>query len=188
MGRGSARECLILCAFFTAPPQEDEVNSAYRNTAAIDVHKRWLYVVVGLAETAERDFPRCRVGSTIQDLAGLGEWLRRQGVCTVVMESTAQYWKPVWAALEAEFTLLLAQARSNAAPRGRKSDYADAIRMIKRLWADDLRLSFVPDPEQRGWRLLTRMRVQHTREITRLRNRIEGLLEEGRIKISLVCS
>jgi hypothetical protein len=100
------------------------------------------------------------------------------------LESTAQYWKPVWAALEGEFTLLLAQARSNAAPHGRKSDYADATRLMKRLWADDLRLSFVPEAEQRSWRLLTRTRVQHTREITRLRNRIEGLLEECRIKIS----
>ncbi len=60
----------------------------------------------------------------------------------------------------------------------------DAARLLKRLWADDLRLSFVPDAEQRSWRLLTRTRVQHTRDITRLRNRIEGLLEECRIKIS----
>ena len=43
---------------------------------------------------------------------------------------------------------------------------------------------FVPEAEQRSWRLLPRTRVQHTREITRLRNRIEGLLEECRIKVS----
>lgn len=160
------------------------MSSAYRVTAAIDVHKKWLYVVVAQPDAAEREFSRCRTGSTSQELAVLANWLHEQGVSTVVMESTAQYWKPVWAALEGEFTLLLAQARSNAAPHGRKSDYADATRLMKRLWAEDLRLSFVPDAEQRGWRLLTRTRVQHTRDITRLRNRIEGLLEECRIKIS----
>ncbi len=160
------------------------MSSAYRVTAGVDVHKKWLYVVVGGPEAPERDFARCRCGSTSQEMAVLANWLHDHGVATVVMESTAQYWKPVWAALEGEFTLLLAQARSNAAPRGRKSDYADAVRLVKRLWADDLRLSFVPEAEQRSWRLLTRTRVQHTREITRLRNRIEGLLEECRIKIS----
>ena len=160
------------------------MSSAYRVTAAIDVHKKWLYVVVAQPDTAEREFSRCRTGSTSQELEVLTKWLHDQGVSTVVMESTAQYWKPVWAALEGEFTLLLAQARSNAAPHGRKSDYADATRLMKRLWADDLRLSFVPEAEQRSWRLLTRTRTQHTREITRLRNRIEGLLEECRIKIS----
>jgi transposase len=146
-GRGSARECLILCAFFAAPPQEDGMNSAYRSVAAIDVHKKWLYVVVGRPEAAEREFTRCRTGSTTPELARLADWLHQQGVSTVVMESTAQYGKPVWAALEQEFTLLLAQARSNAAVRGRKSDYADALRLVKRLWAEDLRLSFVPDAE-----------------------------------------
>ena len=160
------------------------MSSAYRVTAAIDVHKKWLYVVVGQPDTAEREFSGCRSGSTSQEFPVLAKWLHDLGVSTVVMESTAQYWKPVWAALEGEFTLLLAQARSNPAPHGRKSDYADAIRLMKRLWADDLRLSYVPEAEQRSWRLLTRTRVQHTREITRLRNRIEGLLEECRIKIS----
>lgn len=160
------------------------MSSVYRVTAAIDVHKKWLYVVVAEPGAAGRGLHRCRTGSTSRELAALADWLHSLGVSLVVMESTAQYWKPVWAALEGEFTLLLAQAHSNAAPHGRKSDYADALRLLKRLWADDLRLSFVPDAEQRSWRLLTRMRVQHTRETTRLRNRIEGLLEECRIKIS----
>lgn len=160
------------------------MSSAYRVTAAIDVHKRWLYVVVGEPEAAEQEFFRYRSGSTSQELAVLARRLHDLGVTTIVMESTAQYWKPVWAALEGQFSLLLAQARSNAAPQGRKSDYADATRLMKRLWADDLRLSFVPEAEQRGWRLLARARLQHTREITRLRNQIEGLLEECRIKIS----
>ncbi len=140
--------------------------------------------MVGQPQAAKRELFRCRSGSTSQELAELANRLHGLGVTTIVMESTALYWKPVWMALEGEFTLLLAQARSNAAPHGRKSDYADATRLLRRLWADDLRLSFVPDAEQRSWRLLTRTRLQHTREITRLRNQIEGLLEECRIKIS----
>jgi len=42
------------------------------------------------------------------------------------MESTAQYWKPVWQELEGHCELALAQAHSNRAPQGRKRDFADA--------------------------------------------------------------
>ena len=62
-------------------------------------------------------------------------------------------------------------------------DFADAKRIVRRLLADDLTISFVPEAEQRRWRLLTRAR-QLAMVMTRLRNQIEGLLEEGQIKIS----
>jgi transposase len=104
------------------------------------------------------------------------------------MESTAQYWKGVWSSLEGKFVLHLAQARSHAAPHGRKTDYADAERLLRRLVAGDLRLSYVPEAEQRAWRVLARSRVQLTRQRVRLRNQIEGLLEEGQIKLSTVVS
>jgi hypothetical protein len=54
--------------------------------------------------------------------------------------------------------LHLAQAFSNRAPRGRKHDFKDAERLVRRLIADELILSFVPDGEQRIWRSLTRMK------------------------------
>jgi len=51
----------------------------------------------------------------------------------------------------------LCQAKSNRGRRGRKNDFADGERMIKRLVAQELVLSFVPDPEQRLWRTVTRL-------------------------------
>jgi len=100
------------------------------------------------------------------------------------MESTAQYWKPVWYELEQVCALHLAQAQSNRAPRGRKTDYADAERLIRRYIAGELVLSFVPDAEQRLWRMMTRSRYQLTRDRVRLQNQLEGFLEDARIKIS----
>jgi len=95
---------------------------SYR-VAAIDVHKKMLAVVVtDIAGEGEYEFERRKFGTTPGELHLLAQWLDRQEVEEVVMESTAQYWKPVWAALEGEFTPLLAQARSNEAPHGRKSD------------------------------------------------------------------
>src|ERR1700733_3716286 len=106
----------------------------------------------------------------------LTEWLQGQGGVEVAMESTAQYWRPVWLGLEGHFRLNLAQARSNPAPRGRKSDYQDAVRIVRRLMANDLTLSWVPPAEQRLWRLLARTRVQFIRDQVQARNRIECLL------------
>src|SRR5438128_5605319 len=115
------------------------------------------------------------------------------------MESTAQYWKPVWEALERYWkplrekregasrrsgTLHLAQAQSNRGPRGRKKDFRDAERLVKRLVARELTLSFVPDAEQRLWRTVTRRKYQLTRDHVRLQNQVESLLEEAHIKLS----
>ncbi len=85
-------------------------------------------------------------------------------------------------------TLHLAQAQSNRAPQGRKNDFADAERLVKRLVARELTLSFVPDPEQRLWRTVTRTRYQLTRNRVQLQNRLEALLEEAHIKLSSLVS
>ena len=69
--------------------------------AGIDVHKKMLAVVVSDVEVAdEYDFERCRFSSSPDHLRLLARWLIEREVQEVVMESTAQYWKSVWEALE----------------------------------------------------------------------------------------
>ncbi len=176
---------------------------AYR-IAGIDVHKRMLAVVVSDVEVdGEYQFERRMFGSNPEQLRSLAAWLLDQEVEEVVMESTAQYWKPVWEALERYWkpprqkregagrmsgTLHLAQAQSNRGPRGRKRDFPDAERLVKRLVAQELRLSFVPDAEQRLWRTVTRRKYQLTRDRARLQNQVESLLEEAHIKLSSLVS
>ena len=100
------------------------------------------------------------------------------------MESTAQYWKPVWRQLEPWFKLHLAPAQSNRAPRGRKSDFRDAERLVRRQIAGQLILSCVPEPEQRLWRTLTPTRYPLTKDRVRLYGQWESPLEEARLKLS----
>jgi len=95
-------------------------NAAYY-VAGIDIHKRILAVVVANARDREQQFEGRRFGTTISELQKLSTWLQERAVQEVVMESTAQYWKPVWFELEGQFQLWLAQARSNRGPRGRKT-------------------------------------------------------------------
>ena len=156
--------------------------------AGIDVHKRVLMVVVINASTPEEKPERRRFTTMPSDLHRLSIWLREQRVEEAVMESTAQYWRTVWLELEPYLRLQLAQAFSNRAPRGRKHDFKDAERLVRRLIADELILSFVPGEEQRTWRNLTRMKTQLNRDRVRLQNQMECLLEEMRIKLSMVVS
>lgn len=160
-----------------------------RSIAGIDVHKRVLMVVaLRVHDGAEQNLERRRFGSTTSELRRLLEWLQELGIEEVVMESTAQYWKPVWLALEGPFRLFLAQAWSNRAPRGKKADFKDAERLTRRHLAGELTLSFVPDAEQRTMRNLTRRRAQLTGARVRIQNQVESLLEETRIKLSSVVS
>jgi transposase len=156
--------------------------------AGIDVHKKVLMVVVIDASAPELKPERRRFGTMASELRRLSGWLREQGVEEAVMESTAQYWRSVWLELEPYMHLHLAQAFSNRAPRGRKHDFKDAERLVRRLMADELILSFVPGGEQRIWRNMTRMKTQLTRDRVRLQSQIECLLEEMRIKLSSVVS
>ena len=168
--------------------------------AGIDVHKKILAVVVSNVEVdGDFHFERRVFGSNPEQLRSLAAWLLEQEVEEAVMESTAQYWRPVWGALERYWkpicekregarrrsgTLHLAQAQSNRGRRGRKRDFADAERLVKRLVARELILSFVPDAEQRLWRTVTRKKYQLTCDRVRLQNQLESLLEEVHIKLS----
>ena len=157
--------------------------------AGIDVHKAMLAVVVTDAATGgESRFERRKFGAVDCELRALSEWLAEREVREVVMESTAQYWKAVWRELEPRFKLHLAQAQSNRAPRGRKRDFADAERLVRRHIAGELILSFVPDPEQRIWRTLTRTKLQLMRDRVRLHSQLESLLEDARIKLGTCVS
>jgi len=153
--------------------------------AGIDVHKRMLAVVItNAAAVGEFRFEQRKFGAAETDLEELKQWFTSQGVREVVMESTAQYWKPVWQSLEDDFELHLAQAQSNKGPKGRKRDFTDAQRLVRRYIAGELILSFVPDGEQRMWRTLTRTRKQLIRDRVQLQNQLEGYLEQIRIKLS----
>jgi Transposase len=148
---------------------------AYR-IAGIDVHKAMVAVVTTDVEVEnDWDFDRRAFGTTPSQLRLLTEWLNEHEVEEVVMESTAQYWRPVWDALECDWqprqrarvdakpttgALHLAQALSNQGRHGRKRDFPDAERLVKRLVAQELTLSFVPDVTQRLWRTVTRRKYQ----------------------------
>ncbi len=170
--------------------------------AGVDVHKKMLAVAV--ADVEVEGTGDLNAGSSARARANCASWLSlvEREVEDVVMESTAQYWRPVWDALEHQWqprrsraaagptagALHLTQAQSNNGRRGRKQDFPDAERLVKRLVAHELTLSFVPDVTQRLWRTVTRRKSQLTCNRVRLQNRLECLLEAARLKLSSLVS
>jgi transposase len=120
----------------------------------------------------------------------MAQRLRELGVTRVVMEATSDYWKPVFYLLEAEgFETWLVNAHDVKHLPGRpKTDRLDAVWLCKVAERQMLRPSFVPPPEIRRLRDLTRYRVDLVVAQTAEKNRVEKLLEDAQIKLSVVAT
>ena len=126
------------------------MESVDRCIAGIDVHKKMLAVVIRKPTGAAVEYFKRKFGTTKNEIIHLVSWIQHHQVSEVVMESTANYWRPVWYGLEQHCKLHLTHPLKTRAPRGRKRDYRDAQRLADRWHSGDLEESFVPDAEQRS--------------------------------------
>jgi transposase len=116
------------------------------------------------------------------------DWLVAEGVTIAAMESTSTYWKPVFYCLEEAMTTWLLNAAHIKAVPGRKSDVRDAEWIAELLECGLLSPSLVPPPDIRRLRMLTRYRIQLMGDRTRDATRLELMLEDASIKLSVVAS
>jgi transposase len=125
-----------------------------------------------------------------RSLVAMSDWLAGLGVTRVVMEATSDYWKPPFYLLEAAgFETWLVNAKDVKQLPGRpKTDKLDAVWLCKVAERQMLRPSFVPPEPIRRLRDLTRYRVDLVGERGREKNRVEKLLEDAGIKLSVVAS
>jgi transposase len=159
--------------------------------AALDVGKA--EVVCCIRVPGERGGRRQEVAtySTMtRSLSLLAERLLEFGVSRVVMEATSDYWKPPFYLLEAHgLEPWLVNARDVKHLPGRpKTDKLDAVWLCKVAERQMIRPSFVPPPPIRRLRDLTRYRIDLVGECTAEKNRVEKLLEDAQIKLSVVAS
>ena len=125
-----------------------------------------------------------------RSLLGMADHLACLGVTRVVMEATSDYWKPVFYLLEAAgFETWLVNAKDVKHLPGRpKTDRLDAVWLCKVAERQMLRPSFVPPPQIRRLRDLTRYRADLVRARTAEKQRAEKLLEDAQIKLSVVAT
>lgn len=156
--------------------------------AGVDVHKKSVTVCVMTTE-GRKIVKTLHTFSTFhRDLVAMREWLLTMGVTHVAMESTGEYWKPVYEILEDSFELLVANAQHVKNVPGRKTDPEDAAWLARLLRHGLLRASFVPSKPIRDLRDLTRLRRKTIEMSARVENRAQKVLEASGIKLGSVVS
>ncbi len=105
------------------------------------------------------------------------------------MESTGQYWRPLWNLFEGEFgKVILVNPQHIKGLNGYKTDPKDAQWIADLLESGKLRGSWVPPRPIRELRDLTRQRVHLLEDLNRVKNRTEQLCQAGNIKVSSVAT
>jgi len=171
---------------------EDEPLFAER-AAGIDIAKTGIEVTIRVPSDTRRGGRQQETRSfrTVRkDLLALADWLRCWQVAKVGMESTGDYWKPVYFLLEREGLdcVLYHAAQVKALPGRPKTDKADSVWLAKITERGALPGSFVPPEEIRRLRTHTRYRRHLTQARTAEKARVEKLLEDAHLKLSSVIS
>jgi transposase len=158
--------------------------------AGLDVHRDSVVACCRVREPGgEVELSKARFSTTRAGLVELAAFLAGQAVTTVAMEATGVYWKPVYYALEGLFgELWLCNAQHVKNVPGRKSDLSDAEWLADVAAHGMVRPSFVPPPEIRELRELTRYRKTQVDGRAQEIQRLEKLLQDAGIKLTSVAS
>jgi len=160
----------------------------FERVAGLDIGKASLTVCVRTPGPRGRRSETRTYPTTTRSLQVMRDWLIEREVTIAAMESTSTYWKaPFYCLEEVVETWLLNAAHIKAVP-GRKTDVRDAEWIAQLLECGLVRPSFVPPPDIRRLRMLTRYRVQLMGDRTREVARLEGMLEDASIKLSSVAA
>ena len=162
------------------------MNVMHERCAGLDVHKRSVTACrmrfVGReAEQEIRTFE-----TTTPGILALSDWLQEWEVSHVAMESTGEYWRPIYNLLEGTFALLVVNARHVKHVPGRKTDVKDAEWLADLLMHGLLNPSFIPSRSQRALRDLVRYRTKLVQQRAQVINRVQKVLEDANIKLASV--
>jgi transposase len=173
--------------------ETQETEEIVQRVAALDIGKAELTCCVRVPSPGKRG-RRAQEVRTYQtmtrSLLVMVDRLAELGVTRVVMEATSDYWRGVFYLLEAHgFQTWLVNARDVKHLPGRpKTDTLDAVWLAKLTERQMLRPSFVPPRGIRQLRAVTRYRADLVAARTAEKQRVEKLLEDAQIKLSVVAS
>ncbi len=165
------------------------MRAIYQSVAGLDVHKK---TVVGtrmrVKGREQAEWETKTFGTMTPELLELHDWLLEWSPSHVALESTADYWKPIFNILEDSFEVWLVNAQHVKQVPGRKTDAKDSEWLAELMLHGMLKPSFIPPKPQRALRELTRYRTTLVEERARVVNRVQKLLEGANIKLASVAS
>src|SRR5665213_339156 len=157
--------------------------------AGLDVHRDTVVACCRVQHGRSVAVTKGSFATTAKGLSQLAVWLTESSVTTVAMEATGVYWKPVYYALEGLFPeLWLCTAQHVKNVPGRKTDLTDAEWLADVAAHGMVRPSFVPPPEIRELRDVTRYRKTQVEARVKEIQRLEKTLQDAGIKLSSVAS
>jgi len=160
-----------------------EFEQVIERGCGLDVHKETVTATIkgeGIKQET-REF-----STYTRSLISLRDWLLKNGITHVAMESTGVYWKPIFNILGEHFTIILVNARHVKNVPGRKTDQLDSQWLVKLLMAGLLKASFIPIKKIRELKDLVRYKTKLTRQVSSEKNRFVKILEDANIKLSSV--
>lgn len=161
----------------------------YTHCAGLDVHKKTVVVCcMTPGPTGEKLVEHRTFGTMTADILALSDWLTSKAITHVVVESTGEFWKPIYNLLEGHFEIMVANAKHVKNVPGRKTDVKDAEWLADLLRHGLLRGSFIPPRAQRDLRDLTRQRTNLVQDRATVVNRLHKVLEWANIKLTSVAT
>ncbi len=160
-----------------------EFEQVIERGCGLDVHKETVTATIkgeGIKQET-REF-----STYTRSLISLRDWLLKNGITHVAMESTGVYWKPVFNILGEHFQIILVNARHVKNVPGRKTDQLDSQWLAKLLMAGLLKASFIPARKIRELKDLVRYKTKLTHQVSSEKNRFVKILEDANIKLSSV--
>ena len=173
--------------------QSEDDEQIIQRVAALDIGKAEVVCCIRLPAPpgGKRRVQEVTTHSTMtRSLTELADRLVELGIERVVMEATSDYWRPPFYLFEAHgLEPWLVNAKDVKHLPGRpKTDVLDSVWLCKVAERQMLRPSFVPPRPIRRLRDLTRYRIDLVGSRNAEKNRVEKLLEDACIKLSVVAS
>jgi transposase len=151
----------------------------------VDVHNRFIVATILSSDGLKL---QDRFETNLEELLKFKDWLKENGCHKVALESTGNYWLPIYHVLEGSVNFILANAYQIKHVPGRKTDTLDSE------WIAEICLKNLISPSRifcrnhRELRSLTRARESLIKVRTKIKNRVTHELEAACIKLSSVLS
>ena len=156
--------------------------------AGLDVHKKSVVAAVCTSDPLilTASYKTKVFNTTNSDIHALCDWLLSQNCHDVCMESTGKYWIPIFNILEPHMHVVLTHPKYVKAIKGKKTDKRDAKWIANLFRFDIVKASFIPPPDIRALRELSRYRLKLSYMRTAEKNRYQNSMTISRIRIDCV--
>lgn len=162
-----------------------ELNGKREVVCGVDIHKRFLAATL---LTSDGQKIHGRFDTTLEGLQSFRVWLLGNGCQKLAVESTANYWQPLYHLLSDDLEFILANSYQVKHIPGRKTDMLDSDWLAELCLKELIKPSRIFEGEHRELRSLTRIRESYVEMRTKAKNEIHHLLESACIKLSSVVS